>query len=89
MQIFGIDHTSSHILAFISTYLANNSPKRWFREIEIYLLYGFHRSLHVIPQGVALMPQGECRVNMAQKKNAYTIFGPRIARNEAPFSVLC
>ena len=31
--------------------------------------------------------RGEHRVDMAQKKSACTIFGPRIARNEALFSL--
>ena len=26
---------------------------------------------------------------MAQKMSAFIVFGPRIARNEAPFSILC
>lgn len=65
MQIFGIDHTSSHILALLSAYLATNSLERWLCEIEICLLCGFHRSLHVITQEVALMSQGECKVDTA------------------------
>ena len=35
------------------------------------------------------MPQGECIVDKAWKKSAYTIFGPQIARTEVPFSVIC
>ena len=35
------------------------------------------------------MPQDECRVDMTQKRSACTIFGPQMARNEAPFSVFC
>ena len=35
------------------------------------------------------MSQGECKIDRAQKKSADTIFSPRIARIEVPFSVLC
>ena len=35
------------------------------------------------------MPQGVCRVNMAQKRSACTVSGPRIARADEPFSVSC
>ena len=35
------------------------------------------------------MPQGVCRVDMAQKRSACTTSGPRLARTEEPFSVSC
>ena len=68
MQISDIDHTSSHTLMLLSTYLATNSPEWWLYEIKIYLLCGFHKFLHAAPQGVALSLQGEHRVDMAPKK---------------------
>ena len=54
--------------------LATNSLEWWLCETKIFLLYGFHKSLNVTPQGVALTPQGECRVGTTQKMSACTVF---------------
>ena len=91
--IFGVNiwhwlHFFTYFCASFA-YLATNSPKWWLCKTKICLLYGFHKSFRVTPQGVTLMSQGECRVDMAQKRSSCTIFGPRIAKNKAPFSVFC
>ena len=69
--------------------LATNNPELRLCETKIFPLCGSHKFLHVTPQGVALMPQDECKVDTAQKRSVCTIFGPRIARNEVPFFILC
>ena len=35
------------------------------------------------------MPQGVCRVDMAQKRSACTTSGPWLAKTDEPFSVSC
>ena len=54
---------------------------------KICLLCGFHKFPHAALQGVTLSLWGEHRVDMAQKKNACTVFGPWIARNQVFFSL--
>ena len=84
VQIFDIDYTSSYILVLPFACLATNNLGWWPYELWISLMYGSHGFLHVIPQGVTLMPQDDCRVDMAQRRNACTVSGPRIARTEEP-----
>ena len=82
VQIFDIDRISLHILVFPFTCLVTNNLGRWLYELWISLLYGSHKSLHVTPLGVALMPQDECRVDMVQRMSTYIVSSPRIARTE-------
>ena len=84
VQIFDIDNISLYILVLPFVCLATNNLGWWPYELWISLLYGSHRFLHVIPQGVTLMPQDECRVDMAQRRSACTVSSPRIARTEEP-----
>ena len=72
VQIFDIDRISSYILVLPFACLATNNLGWWPYELWISLLYGSHKFLHVIPQGVTLMPQDECKVDMAQRRSACT-----------------
>ena len=72
-----------------SAYLATNIPRWELYETKTYLLCDFHKSFHVTPQGVALMPQDVCIASMAQKKSACITFGPRTAKTEEPFFAPC
>ena len=54
--IFSNDHISLHIPVLPFAYLAINNLEWWLYKTNIFLLYGFHKSLHVTPQGVVLTP---------------------------------
>ena len=84
VQTSDIDLIFSYILVLLFACLATNNLGWWLYELWISLLYGSYRSLHVTPQGVTLMPQGECRVDIAQKRSAHTVSGPWITRTEEP-----